>query len=909
MPTCRRKRVVLTEPTPELLKAVKQDPKRPVFYLHITGEIFETYESYAARMSFYRLRQFQCEVTGKSGLDYFQALDSERQEARTLHSRFPEPLKSAVLRAVQWQVVGRLDHLVEAVYDRFKDRYFKGEYVIVDLNGTKFQARIDRVYPPKFSNVEDRDTFKETSANSLDLENPHSIGGDLKISLHESLESDNPDRYFYWVKLLEIEKDKGHEKGKSTKASDKVDGKLVGSLVEVQSPMMSRDRLAFSKSILRRFIRDCVDRDAAVASPWTVKPIIAARYGVDSVMPEETRKGVEDIKKGEIDKRKKAWEDKEGPPTKKQKKLTAAQEEKGRFILVAAEKKERDARDKAEKQRLAKEEAERLAAEKKKKKPVRYPTEDLDVRLADKDKKAGTLRLQRPLANRAILPFNESPGAFESFLMAWNFLVVYGQPLHLSVFSLDEFEGAIRHSALDLPCPLLAEVHSTLVYNLRTVPFVRHSLLLSLLKSKEDREHENLDDDAPYGITMDTLTTAMADVGNNWERVPLRFSEGREGWEEAVVGCLKDHANLGNFPQIREILTKLLFAPEQDDDSDSEASHSRHPSPTSPVLKVTASPSERYYALSPEERISILSFMCNLAISSKAIHTHMESCEEQLTALRKEKIEVNRLKKQYIEEVNGLAGESKDEPALTNGAGEDVMMQDLSDTGRPQKVTRPKSLGHSKEREAARAKQASIKHAIAERRRLDEELGKLERRLEGIERDFRKLLGAVRVKPLGRDRFYNRIWWFDGMGSASLVGNGGQAQYGTGRIFIQGPSEFDLDLLGQREDENLEERRLEEEGEDGVLNPNEWGVYSEVEELDEFLAWLNPKGQRELALKNIITRWLPHITAGMKKRIMDLTSNAKNTDTRRSARTKVATVDLSREPYMLWTNRKAINAS
>lgn len=94
-------------------------------------------------MSFYRLKQFQCEVTGKSGLDYFQALDSERQEARTLHSRFSEPLKPAVLKAVQWrmsqschlspllilfpEVMGRLDHLVEAVYERFKDRYFKDE--------------------------------------------------------------------------------------------------------------------------------------------------------------------------------------------------------------------------------------------------------------------------------------------------------------------------------------------------------------------------------------------------------------------------------------------------------------------------------------------------------------------------------------------------------------------------------------------------------------------------------------------------------------------------------------------------------------------------------------------------------------------------------------------------------------
>ena len=124
MPTCRRKRVLLTEPSPALLDALKNDPNREVFYLADTGEIFETYEycpvlpipvgsashtypvsprAYAARMSFYRVKQFQCEVTGKSGLDYFQALESERHEARTMHSRFPDQLKAAVLKAVQWR--------------------------------------------------------------------------------------------------------------------------------------------------------------------------------------------------------------------------------------------------------------------------------------------------------------------------------------------------------------------------------------------------------------------------------------------------------------------------------------------------------------------------------------------------------------------------------------------------------------------------------------------------------------------------------------------------------------------------------------------------------------------------------------------------------------------------------------
>jgi hypothetical protein len=117
------------------------------------------------------------------------------------------------------------------------------------------------------------------------------------------------------------------------------------------------------------------------------------------------------------------------------------------------------------------------------------------------------------------------------------------------------------------------------------------------------------------------------------------------------------------------------------------------------------------------------------------------------------------------------------------------------------------SQAHAKQRQAARAKAASVKQAMAEHLRLDEEVNKLERRLEGIEREFRQLLGSVRVKPMGKDRFYNRIWWFDGMGSASLLGSGGIVQYGTGRLFIQSPSVFDQEILDRREEGVVRARR------------------------------------------------------------------------------------------------------
>jgi bromodomain adjacent to zinc finger domain protein 1A len=180
----------------------------------------------------------------------------------------------------------------------------------------------------------------------------------------------------------------------------------------------------------------------------------------------------------------------------------------------------------------------------------------------------------------------------------------------------------------------------------------------------------------------------------------------------------------------------------------------------------------------------------------------------------------------------------KSSSELSDAWGSDVESEAASTSSRQKHSARQRDLrmkaqsqAHAKQRELARAKVASAKQAMADHRRLDEEINKLERRLEGIEREFRKLLGAVRVKPLGKDRFYNRIWWFDGMGSASLLGSGGVVQYGAGRLFIQGPSEFDMELLDRRDDEDIRARRIEEEGEDGVLGVGEWAAYTELEEV------------------------------------------------------------------------------
>ena len=95
----------------------------------------------------------------------------------------------------------------------------------------------------------------------------------------------------------------------------------------------------------------------------------------------------------------------------------------------------------------------------------------------------------------------------------------------------------------------------------------------------------------------------------------------------------------------QHVLTWLLFEPAGSDESPGGSSSSKDLQDPQ-IFTERASPGERYWTMPVEYKIALLSFMCGLSVSSKAIHLHMESCEEQLTALRKEKIEINRSKKQ-----------------------------------------------------------------------------------------------------------------------------------------------------------------------------------------------------------------------------------------------------------------------
>lgn len=76
--------MVLIEPTPELLQAAKNNPKKEVYYLAQTGEIFETYEcALVAQPSTYFVLSFLTVVLPEPMLHACLSIASSSSNARS----------------------------------------------------------------------------------------------------------------------------------------------------------------------------------------------------------------------------------------------------------------------------------------------------------------------------------------------------------------------------------------------------------------------------------------------------------------------------------------------------------------------------------------------------------------------------------------------------------------------------------------------------------------------------------------------------------------------------------------------------------------------------------------------------------------------------------------------------------
>ncbi|KAJ1371692.1 Histidine-containing phosphotransfer protein 3 [Parelaphostrongylus tenuis] len=113
-----------------------------VYYLEASNEIFLTYDEFFERMIQLNSTLFSCEYTGKTGLTFFEALESEKQAMRAL-GNFPPQLENSILFLVRNHLCrGRFEDLLNDVSLFMKDRYFVGEECLYIDGNQRIPVRI-----------------------------------------------------------------------------------------------------------------------------------------------------------------------------------------------------------------------------------------------------------------------------------------------------------------------------------------------------------------------------------------------------------------------------------------------------------------------------------------------------------------------------------------------------------------------------------------------------------------------------------------------------------------------------------------------------------------------------------------------------------------------------------------------
>uniref|UniRef100_A0A4W3GNH2 Bromodomain adjacent to zinc finger domain protein 1A n=1 Tax=Callorhinchus milii TaxID=7868 RepID=A0A4W3GNH2_CALMI len=113
---------------------------------------FSSYSDFFERTILCNSLVWSCAITGKPGLTYQEALESESRARQNLQN-FPGPLVVPILYLTTLTHCSRLHELCDDIYTYTKDRYFAGEIIeVTNTNGTRQTCKILEVVTPPVQN-------------------------------------------------------------------------------------------------------------------------------------------------------------------------------------------------------------------------------------------------------------------------------------------------------------------------------------------------------------------------------------------------------------------------------------------------------------------------------------------------------------------------------------------------------------------------------------------------------------------------------------------------------------------------------------------------------------------------------------------------------------------------------------
>lgn len=187
-----------------------------------------------------------------------------------------------------------------------------------------------------------------------------------------------------------------------------------------------------------------------------------------------------------------------------------------------------------------------------------------------------------------------------------------------------------------------------------------------------------------------------------------------------------------------------------------------------------------------------------------------------------------------------------------------------------------------KEAEAAKAVPKQSKQFVKllkDIQKKEDLIKKCEEEIAVIDNDLREA-DCARTRVLGKDRFWNRYYWFErnGMPYAGLPDSStAEAGYANGCIWVQGPDDLEregyIDLSPEMQNDykmkysmTVPERKAKEEGATSVYNARQWGFIDDPKDVKKLIDWLDPRGFNELKLRKELVNYSDKILKHMENR-------------------------------------------
>lgn len=175
------------------------------------------------------------------------------------------------------------------------------------------------------------------------------------------------------------------------------------------------------------------------------------------------------------------------------------------------------------------------------------------------------------------------------------------------------------------------------------------------------------------------------------------------------------------------------------------------------------------------------------------------------------------------------------------------------------------------------------------------DVASLMRSLNVLTLEWHVCLSRCSVRPLGKDRYFNKYFWLDSVMPDFMTRPTGGSKAATpptyryglrrgvahstsppsggiGRILVQSPDLHGLSKICQYAESSdhwdtmLRLAEKDNAEADGLRHPRQWSTYDTPAQLDALVRWLNPKGQKEGALRHLLLLARPYIVASMAQR-------------------------------------------